>query len=176
MTAQQLPPGLNTSMQPMTMTDGKTISHAPPTLLPVQSTTTKPTSHSTTSMTFTTQPSPPMSTPVSTPPQIVCPTDMPSSDHQYENESDLHRALRENYQLKMQINTLIKENGRVKKENKVSNVQISQSQRRIKQLKNTLKKYSEGMMPTKLKEKIGMNFEKKIVKVYLHCTTSNLLV
>ena len=80
LTTQQLPPGLTTSMQPMTMTSttsggqtmvrppiaypsqppaGKTqISRAPPTLLPATSTTANPTSRSTTSTAFMTQPSP----------------------------------------------------------------------------------------------------------------------
>ena len=115
--------------------------------------------HPTASIAFTIQPSTSTSKPVISNlphvPQYVCPTDMPSNDHQYENESDLHRALRENYELKLQIKNLIKENTCVKKENKVINVQIAQSQRRIKHMKNTLKKYSEGIMPTKLKEKIG---------------------
>ena len=78
MTTQQLPPGLTTSMQPVTMTStssggttmvrpqmgfaappaGKTqISRAPPTLLPATSTNTNPTSRSTTSTAFMTQPS-----------------------------------------------------------------------------------------------------------------------
>ena len=80
MATQQLPPGLTTSMQPVTMTSsssggttmvrppmayasqppaGKTqISRAPPTLLPATSTATNPTSRSTTSTAFMTQPSP----------------------------------------------------------------------------------------------------------------------
>ena len=145
MTIQQLPPGLTTSMQqPMAFASQPSacktqISSAP--------------SCSTTSTAFMTQSSPSTSTPVT---PFICPTDMPSNDHHYENDSDLHRALRENYQLKIQIKNLTKENTSVKRENKIFKVQISQSQRRIKQLKNTLKKYSDGMMPTKLKEKIGM--------------------
>ena len=144
MTIQQLPPGLTTSMQqPMAFASQPSacktqISSAP--------------SCSTTSTAFMTQSSPSTSPPVT---PFICPTDMPSNDHHYENESDLHRALRENYELKLQIKNITKESSCIKKENKVINVQIAQSQRRIKHLKNTLKKYSEGIMPTKLKEKIG---------------------
>ena len=66
------------------------------------------------------------------------------------DDNGVYRDVIKNYK------NLTKENTSVKRENKIFKVQINQSQRRIKQLKNTLKKYSDGMMPTKLKEKIGM--------------------